>query len=91
MTLTGIVEKIDDGTAYLTLEDKDGEVSYATIEASKLTDYGIGDGDRFQLEVRGDIVFTKIPRERPTDEEIEKIDEELDGLLPDSLLKKLDS
>ena len=90
MIFTGRVEQIVNEDAYLTLKDNDGNEVYAIIEASKLIAIGIGERDRFQLEVKDDIVFTKIPRKKLDESMIIEIERKLNEALPDSLLEGAD-
>ena len=85
MIFTGRVEQIIEGVAYLTLRDESGQISYAEIDANQLSKNNIGDRDRFQVEVKDDIIFTKIPRKRLSESDIAQVEKKLDELLPGSL------
>jgi hypothetical protein len=88
----GRVRAIVDKIACIVFQDAEGRIIEAEVLEEKLQAGNIGIGDRIRCEIkqRGNetvLTLQKIPRKILTGEERERIEVELNRLLPDAILE----
>lgn len=87
-TFEGRVERIDsDGIAHVTFEESEGQLAGAEIDAHELAKQGIGEGDRFVCEIKGEglkttLTLARRPERELTDEDYARIGLELEEEWP---------
>ena len=89
---TGIVEKVENNYVFITLRDKGERVSYTSLDIRTL-DFDAQEGSSLSFKIYADETgkltseFVKIQKHKLTTEDCKRINETLDKLLPDNILK----